>query len=91
MQEEMLELIAAIYKEEPIEDLAKELADVMYVTLGTVGAFGLEEKFEAVFAAVHQSNMSKIPPDGVVHFNEHGKVVKPSTYVKPDIKKILED
>ncbi|PWU23775.1 hypothetical protein C5B42_01980 [Candidatus Cerribacteria bacterium 'Amazon FNV 2010 28 9'] len=90
MLEEFNELIAAIYRNEPIEDLAKELADVVYTTFGTVGAFGLADKFDAVFDAVHKSNMSKIPVDGVIKFNEHGKVIKPPGYKKPDIKKILE-
>jgi predicted HAD superfamily Cof-like phosphohydrolase len=90
MHEEMMEVIAAIYKNEPIEDLAKELVDLIYVTLGTVGAFGLTEKFEAVFEAVHQSNMSKIGPDGKVHYNEYGKVIKPPGYTKPNIQEVLE-
>ncbi len=90
MHEEMMEVIGAIYKKEPIEDLAKELVDLIYVTLGTVGAFGLGDKFESVFEAVHQSNMSKIGPDGKVHYNEYGKVIKPPGYRPPNIKAVLE-
>jgi len=90
MHEEMMEVIAAIYKNEPIEDLAKELVDLIYVTLGTVGAYGLTDKFEEVFDAVHWSNMGKVGPDGKVHYNEYGKVIKPPGYKPPNIKEILE-
>lgn len=90
LSEEMAEVLTSIKTQEPIEALAKELADLIYVTLGTVGAFGLSAKFEEVFEAVHQSNMGKIGADGKVHYNEYGKVIKPPTYQPPNIKQILE-
>lgn len=89
MQEEMIEVIAAIYKNEPVENVGKELADLIYTAIGTAGAFGLGDKLEAIFDAVHASNMSKIGPGGEVLYNEHGKVIKPPTYKAPDIKKII--
>src|SRR6476660_3944112 len=59
--------------------LAKELADLLYVVYGTAEEFGIP--LEAVFATVHESNMSKVWDDGEVHYNEFGKVIKPPTYI----------
>jgi len=63
------------------EELAKELADLLYVVYGT--AEELDIPIEEVFKTVHQSNMSKVWEDGEVHYNEFGKVIKPPTYSKP--------
>ena len=70
------------------EELAKELADLLYVVYGTAEELGIP--LEEVFEAVHQSNMSKVWDDGRVHYNEFGKVMKPPTYVKPDLSFIHE-
>lgn len=70
-------------------ELAKELADLLYVVYGT--AEELEIPLEEVFRAVHESNMSKVWSDGNVHYNEYGKVMKPPTYTPPDIESILND
>jgi len=69
-------------------ELAKELADLLYVVYGTAEELGIP--LEEVFQAVHQSNMSKVWDDGKVHYNEFGKVLKPPTYVKPDLSFIHE-
>lgn len=70
-------------------ELAKELADLLYVVYGTAEELGIP--LEEVFQAVHQSNMSKVWDDGNVHYNEFGKVLKPPTYVKPDLSFIHDD
>ncbi len=87
IREEATEVLEAL-EHEPIDHIAKELADLLYVTLGTVHAYGLGEKFEKVFDAVHDSNMRKL--QGGAKLNAQGKVVKGANYTKPDIKKILE-
>ncbi|GAA2052693.1 hypothetical protein GCM10009757_26920 [Streptomyces cheonanensis] len=46
--------------------VAKELADVLYVTYGTADALGID--LPAVFTEVHRSNMSKL--------DEHGQVLR---------------
>lgn len=43
-----------------------------------------------VFAEVHRSNMTKIWPDGTVHKRGDGKILKPPTYSRPNLKPILE-
>jgi predicted HAD superfamily Cof-like phosphohydrolase len=75
--------------EEAKEELAKELADLLYVVYGT--ADELEIPLEFAFKAVHKSNMSKAESDGTVKRNEFGKILKPSTYTKPDLSFIHDN
>jgi len=69
-------------------ELAKELADLLYVVYGT--AEELNIPLEQVFKVVHDSNMSKVWDDGTVHYRTDGKVLKPPTYIAPDIKAVLD-
>lgn len=91
----LAELRAMLIREEAAEvdealhtgtkaDLAKELADLLYVTLGTAVAFGIN--LGPIFARVHASNMNKIT-NGTV--NEHGKLKKPVDYVPPDLSDLV--
>ena len=64
MQEEVSEYSEEYEREglsddERLQAVAKELADIIYTALGTVIAHGLQDKFEQIFDAVHQSNMRK--------------------------------
>lgn len=68
-----------------IQKLTKELADLMYVTIGTAVTFGLP--LEEVFAEVHKSNMSKLGEDGKPVYREDGKVLKGPNYKEPDLEK----
>jgi predicted HAD superfamily Cof-like phosphohydrolase len=61
--------------------VAKELADVLYVTYGAADALGID--LPAVFAAVHRSNMSKVDQDGGVLRRADGKVLKGPAYRPP--------
>ena len=65
----------------------KELCDLLYVVLGTANAYGID--VEPFFAEVHGSNMTKVWPDGRIHKDQYGKVLKPPTYVPADIPSIL--
>jgi len=65
------------------QNLAKEMADVMVVVVGTAQLFDIP--FTEVFEEVMRSNMSKIPEDGVVLRREDGKVLKPPTYSPADL------
>lgn len=75
--------------DEAMEEVAKELADLLYVVYGTAEELGIP--LEWVFKAVHKSNMSKLWPDGTVKRNDFGKVLKPPTYVKPDLSFIHDN
>lgn len=69
------------------EQVAKELADLLYVVYGTAEELGFQ--LEDIFARVHKSNMSKVWDDGTVHYNEFGKVLKPPTYSPPDLSDLI--
>lgn len=66
-----------------LEELAKELADLLYVVYGTADLLGIP--LEAVFRSVHESNMTKVGPDGEVVRREDGKVLKPDSYRPADV------
>ncbi len=68
--------------------LTKELADLMYVTIGTAVTFGLP--LEEVFTEVHRSNMSKLGPDGKPIYREDGKVLKGPSYKEPNLEAFFE-
>ncbi len=58
LQEELNELAEAIQNKDIVE-VADALADLQYVLSGAVLAFGLQDRFAALFAEVQRSNMSK--------------------------------
>ena len=89
MQEELDEVIAAINNKEAMPELAKELADLLYVLLGTVHTFGLDDYFEAVFDEVQRSNMSKLDDEGKPIYRADGKALKSKNYTPADIEKVL--
>lgn len=64
--------------------LAKESADVQYVLEGT--ALRPDIDMIRAFEIVHASNMTKIHPDGTYRVREDGKILKPDTYVPPDMR-----
>ena len=74
-----LENRAAIY----LDKVAKELADLLYVTYGTAAAFGID--IDKAFQVVHESNMSKLGEDGKPIYREDGKVLKGPNYKAPDM------
>ena len=45
---------------------------------------------EEVFREIHQSNLSKLGPDGQPLYREDGKVLKGPNYFRPDIASVLE-
>lgn len=83
----LAEVVNTEYWPDVITRVAKELADLLYVVYGTAEEFGIP--MEAVFKAVHESNMSKVWDDGKVHYRSDGKVLKPPTYKAPDIASVL--
>ena len=71
----------------PLDRLAHELADVVYVAYGTALVHGID--LDAVIAEVHRSNMTKLGPDGRVARRDDGKVLKGEHYRAPDVSEIL--
>jgi predicted HAD superfamily Cof-like phosphohydrolase len=71
----------------PLDRLAHELADVVYVAYGTALVHGID--LDAVIAEIHRANMSKIGPDGGVSRRDDGKVLKGDHYRAPDVSAVL--
>ena len=69
------------------EDLAKELADILYVCHWTAAKIGID--VNEAFRRVHASNMSKLGPDGKPVKREDGKVLKGPGYHAPDLSDIV--
>jgi predicted HAD superfamily Cof-like phosphohydrolase len=67
--------------------IADALADIAYVVFGTAVTYGID--LDPVLAEVHRSNLSKLGPDGKPQVDEAGKVVKSSTYIRPDVPSVL--
>lgn len=86
LQEEVKEYEEGEYKND-IENIAKELADIIYIVCGTAASYGIP--LDKVFDEVHRSNMAKLGPDGRPKRREDGKILKPDGWVPPDIKSIL--
>lgn len=63
--------------------LCKEWADLQYVV--SQAAVYFEIPADAAFNRVHNSNMTKVV-DGKIILREDGKILKPDTYVAPDMK-----
>ncbi|MCA9471549.1 MAG: hypothetical protein MRJ96_08180 [Nitrospirales bacterium] len=84
IQEEFDELQEAMQTQN-LPNIAKELADLLYVVYGTAVSCGID--MEPVFNEVHRSNMSKVGG----HKREDGKWVKPPTYSPADISPILSE
>lgn len=82
MKDEVDEYLAGA-KAGDLENIAKELADILYSVYGTILEHGLQDKMEAIFEEVHRSNMSK-------DYHEY-KMVKGANYFQADIKKFFQN
>lgn len=89
MEEENNEYMEACWDGDIIK-VADALGDQLYVLLGTILKHGLQHKIEEVFSEIHSSNMSKLGDDGKPIFRPDGKILKGSSYFKPNIFKVLE-
>ena len=85
ISEEYQETLAAFKSNDMIE-VADGLADMVWVIMGMCNSCGID--FDSVWQEVKASNMSKFP-EGKAIKNEHGKIMKPESYFKPNIKKVL--
>lgn len=83
IREESREVIEALDGQD-LAHVARELADLLYVTYGTAVSLGID--IRPVFEAVHKANMAKV--GGSVR--EDGKVVKPAGWQPPDVQAIIE-
>lgn len=86
IREEFDEVIEA-FENNDIENLAKELGDLIWVCCGAALTFGIP--MDAVFAEISRSNMSKLGEDGRPILREDGKILKGNNYSDADLKPIL--
>lgn len=89
IREEFFELMAELEDKEEIDlpKVAKEAADLLYVVYGLGADFGID--LDASYAAVHESNMSKLDDNGKPIYNEFGKVMKSDRYKEPNMVSVL--
>ncbi|EKE16416.1 MAG: hypothetical protein ACD_11C00017G0006 [uncultured bacterium] len=80
MDEEVREYIEGAQNGD-LENIAKELCDILYGVYGTILEHGLRNEIEAIFEEVHKSHMSK-------DYHQY-KMVKGEKYFKPNIKKFF--
>ena len=85
IKEEVAELIEGVELRD-IENVAKELTDVLYVTYGMGASLGID--LDACFTEVHRSNLSKLE-NGKVIYREDGKVMKGKDYSSANIREVL--
>jgi predicted HAD superfamily Cof-like phosphohydrolase len=79
--------VAEVSVKGPLDHLAHELADVVYIAYGTALVHGID--LDAVIAEIHRSNMTKLGPDGQVTRRSDGKVLKGDHYEVPDVSGVL--
>jgi len=86
IQEEAEELLEAIDEDHNLDELAKEIIDVLVVTIGCAVTYGIP--LDKLWDIVHESNMAKA--DGPFD-PDTGKKLKPEGWVDPKdkIKKLL--
>ncbi len=87
---EELEEFKQAFEAGDMVEVADALTDLQYVLFGSVLEFGLQAKFEELFAEVQRSNMSKLDEDGNAIYREDGKVLKSRLWTPPDLKSILD-
>ncbi|MCU1530098.1 MAG: uncharacterized protein JWP75_3861 [Frondihabitans sp.] len=88
LREEFEEFKVAVERSDLVA-IADALGDIVYVAYGSSLTYGID--LDAVLREVHRANMSKLGPDGQPLMRADGKVLKPSTYTPPDIRRVLLD
>ncbi|KKQ45905.1 MAG: hypothetical protein US63_C0009G0016 [Candidatus Moranbacteria bacterium GW2011_GWC2_37_8] len=81
MEEEVREYLEGAQNGD-LENIAKELCDILYGVYGTILEHGLQDKIEEIFEEVHNSHMSK-------DYSPY-KMIKGDNYFKPDIHKFIQ-
>ena len=85
--EEYDELVDA-FKNNDLVEIADACADLKWVIEGLEITMNIPK--QEVWDEVARSNLSKIGPEGKALKRADGKVLKPDTFFRPDIKSILE-
>jgi predicted HAD superfamily Cof-like phosphohydrolase len=86
LEEEVREVAEAVRRER-LDEIAHELADVVYIAYGTAITYGID--LDSVIAEVHRANMSKLGADGQPIYREDGKVLKSDQFRPADVAAVL--
>ena len=89
LREELKELFEAM-EDQDLEKIADNLADLIYVALGTAVSYGVD--LDPVFEEVHRSNMTKRAPASPAKPGEkypEGHDPKGPGYEPPEIARVL--
>lgn len=89
MVSELRELLTAMARNDLVGCL-DGLVDTRYVNDGAAIHLGLAPVFSEGFRRAHESNMSKRHPDGTVHRDETGKVMKGDWYVPVNLEDLVK-
>lgn len=73
-----------------VEEIAKCIGEILYTTAGMVVKHGLHSVVDNLMDEIHKSNISKLPHNGVALTTKYGKILKPDTYLGPDMAKVLK-
>lgn len=82
MEEEVREYKEGVENKD-LENIAKEMCDILYAVYGTILEHGLQNVIEDIFMEVHNSHMSK-------DYHQY-KMVKGENYFKPNIEKFIKN
>lgn len=85
VKEELQETLDAFEAGDVVE-VADGIADSIWVLLGLASSIGID--MQPVWEEVTASNMSKTV-DGTVIKREDGKILKPDTYFRPNVKRAV--
>ncbi|GCE65713.1 hypothetical protein OMCYN_01659 [cyanobiont of Ornithocercus magnificus] len=87
IDEELGELMDAVEDRDDEECQLKELADIVYSSFQL--AWSQNWDLEEALQRVHESNLTKIPPDGRVRRRDDGKILKLEGYRPPDLSDLV--
>ena len=76
--------------EERLVEIADALGDEMFLLWQRIISYGLDDVFGDILEEILESNKTKLIGDRL-KFNSEGKVLKPETYRKPNLRKVIFD
>lgn len=71
-------------------DETQAVALAMEIMADSADIFLTDDLLMEGLVIVHASNMSKLHEDGKPRYADNGKVLKPDTYIKPDMTRVAE-
>lgn len=95
---EMLDNIGAQFKDGTFDFTFEECdrhaildddVDLLVVTVGSLLSQGVD--IPGALGEVNRANMAKVFPDGTMHRDENGKIIKPDGWTPPDLTPFLAE